>query len=86
MTAAIPGARMGRPSNVVLIDRLSQARDEAEEWRMEVLSAAAEMRAAGLRIEYAINAGRPDVALHVAARLQALAGSYTRPYEPEPAA
>jgi hypothetical protein len=37
------------------------------------------MRALGCRIEYAIASDRPDIALHIAARLQVLGESYANP-------
>jgi len=49
---------------------------------MEVRAAGQEMVAAGRRVEYAIVAGRPDVALHVAARLQVIGAGYVNP-DPE---
>lgn len=49
---------------------------------MEVRAAGQEMVAAGRRVEYAILADRPDVALHVAARLQVLGAHYANP-DPE---
>ena len=80
-TAPRPIARQ-RGSVVELRPRKHDRRTELEEAWMEVRAAGQEMTAAGRRIEYAILADRPDVALHVAARLQVLGHSYTDP-DPE---
>jgi hypothetical protein len=69
----------GRPSNVVLIDRLADARSQNADLRDELTACAQEMTALGRRIEFALMAGRPDVALHVAARLQVLGNQYANP-------
>lgn len=74
--------RPQRGSVVVLRPRKPDRRTEVEELQMEVRAAGQEMTAAGRRIEYAILADRPDVALHVAARLQVLGASYSDP-DPE---
>ncbi len=83
-TAPGPVAAL-RGSVTPLRPRKPDRRTEAEEAWMEVRAAGQEMTAAGRRIEYAIVAGRPDVALHVAARLQVLGASYVNP-DPEDAA
>lgn len=87
MTAAVldlPRHR-GRPSNHELaarVDRqvrlLAAAREERVALRAECRALASEVRAAGRRIEYAIAADRPDVALHVAGALVALADRHDR--------
>jgi hypothetical protein len=82
MTLAREGAVMGRPSNVVLIDRLAEAKSRNADLRDELTACAQEMTALGRRIEFALMAGRPDVALHVAARLQVLGNQYVNPTEP----
>lgn len=75
--AILPFARpSGRGRQPALVERLADLRDE-------LTASGQEMVAAGRRIEYAIVAGRPDVALHVAARLQVLGAAYANP-DPEP--
>ena len=71
-----------RGSVVELRPRKHDRRTELEEAWMEVRAAGQEMVAAGRRVEYAIVAGRPDVALHVAARLQVIGAGYVNP-DPE---
>lgn len=87
MTAAVLELprRRGRPSNHELtarVDRqvrlLAAAREERSALRAECRALASEVRAAGRRVEYAIHAERPDVALHVAASLVALADRHER--------
>jgi hypothetical protein len=89
MTAAIAPARTnnpnGRPSNAQLADRLERSRLRnvllAEELRalaVERQALGTEIGALSRRIDLAIRADRPDVAMHVAGRLDALASSLTR--------
>lgn len=89
MTAAIAPARTnnpnGRPSAAVLADRLERSRLRnavlAEELRAlaaERTAIADEIGALSRRIDLSIRADRPDVAMHVAGRLDALAASLTR--------
>lgn len=75
----------GRPSNALLADRLERSRlrnvsltDELRALQRERSDLATEIAALSARIELAIHADRPDVALHVAGRLDALAASLTR--------
>lgn len=83
MTLAVPGAVMGRPSNVVLIDRLAESKARNADLRDELTACGQEMVALGRRVEFALMAGRPDVALHVAARLQVLGDQYANPTDPD---
>lgn len=85
MTAAVAGAVQGRPSNAQLTDRLERSRlrnvllsEELRALRCERDDLGTEIEALSRRIEYAIGAERPDVALHVAGRLEALAHSLQR--------
>lgn len=87
MTASIAPVRNvgGRPSNAQLGDRLERSRlrnvsltDELRALRLERSDLASEIAALSSRIELAIHADRPDIALHVAGRLDALAASMTR--------
>lgn len=76
--AVIPFARTsGKGRQTAAAELIADLRDE-------LTAAGQEMRAAGRRIEYAMAAGRPDVALHVAARLQVLGESYANPQQGEP--
>jgi hypothetical protein len=75
----------GRPSNTQLSDRLERSRlrvtvlqDEIVAMAAEREDVATEVRALSARIQLAIHADRPDVALHVAGRLDALGRSLTR--------
>lgn len=75
----------GRPSNSQLSDRLERSRlrnavlaDEVRALRAERATVAIEIKALSSRVELAIHADRPDVALHVAGRLDALAASLER--------
>lgn len=74
-------ARPG-PSLTALRGRKRDIRSDLADMRDELTAAGQEMVAAGRRIEYAIVAGRGDVALHVAARLQVLGATYLNP-DPE---
>jgi hypothetical protein len=81
----LPARRRGRPSNAALSDRvdrqvrlLAAAREERVALRAECRTLAGEVRAAGRLIEYAIVADRPDIALHVAGSLVALADRHER--------
>lgn len=85
MTAAVAGAVRGRPSAARLTQRLERARlrilvltDELAALLAERASLASEISALSRRIELAIRADRPDVAMHVAGRLDGLATSLTR--------
>lgn len=85
MTVAVAGAVQGRPSNAQLTDRLERSRlrnvlltEELRALHLERSDLGSEIEALSRRIEYAIGAGRDDVALHVAGRLEALAHSLQR--------
>lgn len=80
MTAAIAGAVRGRPSNSALSDSLDRARqvnvnlrDELRAERLEGRLFAEEVRAYASRIDLAVRADRPDLALHLGASIVALA-------------
>lgn len=68
----------GRPSNASQAERIANLRDELHALRCERADLGTEIEALSRRIEYAIGAERPDVALHVAGRLEALAHSLQR--------
>lgn len=75
----------GRPSNSVLSDRLERSRHvntllriENRALRSELTEVGVEISALSSRTVMAIHADRPDVALHVAGRLDALAESLSR--------
>lgn len=68
----------GRGRQPVVVERLRDAEDELRALRLERSDLASEIAALSARIELAIHADRPDVALHVAGRLDALAASLTR--------
>ena len=75
----------GRPSNALLTERLERSRLRVAVLQDEIAALAAaretvatEVRALSARIQLAIHADRPDVALHVAGRLDALGRSLTR--------
>lgn len=85
--AALPVARHagGRPSNAQLSDRLERSRLRVQVLTDEIVALAAErediaieVKALSARLQLALHADRPDVALHVAGRLDALATSMTR--------
>lgn len=85
MTARIEGAVMGRPSAVALTDRLQRAqlrnsvlRDELAALHAERDGLAVEIRALSARLQLAITADAPLVALQVAGRLDALGVSLQR--------
>lgn len=74
----IEGSR-GRPDLVTLrATELADLVDELTALTDERAGLATEIEALGRRIVFAIGADRPDVALHVAGRLDALAASLTR--------
>ena len=75
----------GRPSNAQLGDRLERANlrivvlsDEVTALHAERADVASEISALSRRIDLAIRADRPDIAMHVAGRLDALAASLSR--------
>lgn len=70
--AVVPFARPGKGRQSAAVEAMADIRDE-------LTAAGQEMVALGRRIEYALMADRPDVALHVAARLQVLGASYANP-------
>jgi hypothetical protein len=65
----IPGRR-GVPTTVTVRQSV------LDDLRDELCAAGSEMEALGHRVEYAIVAERPDVALHVAGRLVVLGADY----------
>lgn len=80
MTAAIAGAVRGRPTNSGLSASLDAARrvnanlrDELRAERREGVDFAEEVRARASRIHLAVQADRPDLALHLGASLVVLA-------------
>jgi hypothetical protein len=83
--AAATNNPSGRPSAAKLAERLERSRlrvtvlqDEIVAMAAEREDVATEVRALSARIQLAIHADRPDVALHVAGRLDALGRSLTR--------
>lgn len=68
----------GRPSPEALVTANDHLRAEVHAMRTERNDLATEVSALSRRIQYAIAADRPDVALHVAGRLDALAASLDR--------
>jgi hypothetical protein len=68
----------GRPTVASLSARLAKARDVNADLRDELSAAGQEMQTAGRRIEYAMAAGRADIALHVAGRLAVLGADYRK--------
>jgi hypothetical protein len=75
----------GRPSNLQLTDRLERSRlrntvlaEEIRALTSERTAVADELAGLSRRIDLAIRADRPDVAMHVAGRLDALATSLNR--------
>jgi hypothetical protein len=79
-TATIPPiVRLsGKGRQSALVERLRDAEDEITALHAERASLAAEVEALSRRIVFAITAGHPNVALHVAGRLDALAHSLRR--------
>lgn len=89
MTTALAPARTnnpnGRPSAAKLADRLERSRlrnvllvEELRAVSREREQLADEIGALSRRIALELRLGRPDVAMHVAGRLDALAASLTR--------
>jgi hypothetical protein len=75
----------GRPSNAVLNERLARAREvnglirtENRALLEELARIGSEIVALGRRVELAITADRPDVAMHVAGRLDDLGQACVR--------
>lgn len=60
------------------VERIADLQDEIVAMAAEREDVATEVRALSARIQLAIHADRPDVALHVAGRLDALGRSLTR--------
>lgn len=80
--AAMPALRLveaQRANLAPLRARKPDRRTHAADLEMELRAMGQEMRALGCRIEYAIAADRPDIALHIAARLQVLGDRYANP-------
>lgn len=70
-----PSGRGAQPASV---QRLLDLADEIRARDAEYVDLADELEALSRRVQLAIHAGRPDVALHVAGRLDALAASLRR--------
>jgi hypothetical protein len=68
----------GKGRQPVAIERLRDLEDELAAVAAERSDLADEIEALSRRIDLAIRADRPDVAMHVAGRLDALAASLTR--------
>jgi hypothetical protein len=68
----------GRGRQPAHVERMADLQDEIVAMAAEREDVAAEVRALSARIQLAIHADRPDVALHVAGRLDALAASLRR--------
>lgn len=68
----------GKGRQPVAIERLRDAEIELAALHHERAAVATEVRALSARIQLAIHADRPDLALHVAGRLDALAASLNR--------
>jgi hypothetical protein len=68
----------GRGRQPIEVERLRDAELELAALAVERSDLASELLALSRRIQLAIHAERPDVALHVAGRLDALAASLTR--------
>lgn len=74
-----------RPSRAELTERLARARTinsalrlEIRSIRVEQIALGSEMTGLSNRIQLAIRAERPDIAMHVAGRLAVLGASQTR--------
>ncbi len=85
MTAAIAGAVRGRPSAAMLAERLDRSRRVNVDLRMELRAErregavfATEIRAHAARIYLAAQSDRPDLALHEAGVIGALADRHLR--------
>lgn len=85
MTARMPGAVMGRPTNSALSDRLERAQNAIQTLRENLRAQADEsadfamdVRAHARRMHYATIAERPDLALHEAAAIVAAADRHLR--------
>ena len=68
----------GKGRQPVAIERIRDLEDELAAVAAERTDLADEITALSRRIDLAIRADRPDVAMHVAGRLDALAASLTR--------
>lgn len=68
----------GKGAQPAIVQQLRDARDEISALEAERDATATEVRALSARIQLAIHADRPDVALHVAGRLDALGHSLSR--------
>lgn len=76
---SVVGGSRGVPATVTVRASLyADLIDEIRALRAERSEVAAELEALSRRIQLAIHAERPDIALHVAGRLDALAASLTR--------
>jgi hypothetical protein len=68
----------GKGRQPVVIERIRDLEDELVALSSERVDLADEISALSRRIDLAIRADRPDVAMHVAGRLDALAASLSR--------
>jgi hypothetical protein len=68
----------GRGRQPAVVERMQELADELVARDAEYVDLADELTALSRRIQLAIHADRPDVALHVAGRLDALAASLRR--------
>jgi hypothetical protein len=68
----------GRGRQPAFVERMQELADELVARDAEYVDLADELTALSRRIQLAIHAERPDVALHVAGRLDALAASLRR--------
>lgn len=68
----------GKGRQPILVERLRDAEDELTALRAERYDTGSEIRALSARIQLAVHAERPDLALHVAGRLDALGEALLR--------
>lgn len=80
MTAAVIPLRRasGKGRQTAVVERISDLEDDLTAVYAERDTAGTELRALSARLQMAIHADRPDVALHVAGRLDALGLSLLR--------
>ena len=73
-----PFRRLGRGRQTAAVEQIAELTAEVAALEAERYEVATEVRALSSRIQLAVHADRPDVALHVAGRLDALAASLFR--------
>lgn len=85
MTAPMPGAVMGRPTNTRLAEQLTEAQIAAEDLRMELEAIHAERHQLGLELGWlsrllhrAVLQERDDLALEASGRLDHISGRLIR--------